>query len=144
MDHSNYSAGFVSWHWVRLGKTEPRRTGDMEVPRISLVYFLSIGIEQSYNEGGIMKQIWKYQIPVVDMQGVQMPEGAEILSAQIQEPQQLCLWVLVDPSKRKVERCITIHGTGHIVLQPENKRFIDTVQLMDGQLVFHVFELKGE
>ena len=91
-----------------------------------------------------MKTIWKYDLPICDMQGIDMPRGAEILSVQMQGNQGAKLWVLVDPSKPKVNRTIIIHGTGHPVLQPENKKFIGTIQIDDGALVFHVFSLRDE
>lgn len=41
-----------------------------------------------------MKTIWKFELKVGDKQTVEMPEGAEILTAQFQGDT-LCLWALV-------------------------------------------------
>jgi len=49
------------------------------------------------------------------------------------------MWALVDETKTAMEiRSIVIVGTGNPV--PELGAFIDTFQMQDGSLVFHVFE----
>lgn len=71
-----------------------------------------------------------------------MPVGSEILSVQTQfdSPQ---LWALVNPSEtRKETRVFKSYGTGHPI--PENPgKFIGTVQIHSGSLIFHVFEAVG-
>jgi len=84
-----------------------------------------------------MITIYKYPIEVVDYQNVEMPIGAEILSAQAQKDI-LCLWAKVNQGvEGKSLRRFRIYGTGHEV-QVDGK-FIDTVQM--GPLVWHVFEV---
>jgi hypothetical protein len=87
-----------------------------------------------------MKSIYKYPITVTDQQTVSMPAGAEILTAQVQRGQ-VCLWARVDPQKDDVrtQRNIRVAGTGHSV-GPDWK-YIGTVHLMGGDLVFHIFEV---
>lgn len=85
--------------------------------------------------------IWKQQIDPTDFQTLLIPQGAEILSCQVQNeiPQ---LWFKCNPDNEKEARIIRIFGTGHRELNPnETLEFIDTIQLMGGSLVFHVFEL---
>lgn len=82
--------------------------------------------------------IWKFPIKITDVQKVEMPMGAEILSAQMQNGD-LCLWALVSPANNKELRTIEIHGTGNYV-EPADRKFIGTAQMAGGALVWHVFE----
>ena len=88
------------------------------------------------------KTIWKFSIEAADLFGVDMPEGSEILSVQEQHGKP-CIWALVDPGRKKVNRTFCIYGTGHPVGNVESKKFIGTFQLAGGNLVFHLFELVG-
>lgn len=88
-----------------------------------------------------MKQIWKYQLEIVDNQIILMPENAEILSVANQR-ETLCLWALVDPEALKKERHIRIIGTGNNIHHSFYKeKFIGTVLMENGFLVWHVFEV---
>lgn len=80
-----------------------------------------------------MKQIhkqllWKEQGPY------EMPEGAEILSIQIQKYQPV-MWYLCDPLMTMEERFIVWYGTGDNIPTPENLIYIGTVQ--DERIVKH-------
>ena len=77
----------------------------------------------------------------MDWQGVTMPEGAEILTVQIQNDVPY-LWALVDPEARTEIRGIAMFGTGHPIDYDigASGRYISTFQLRNGELVFHVFE----
>lgn len=88
-----------------------------------------------------MKTIWKYELETLDIFGLEMPRGAEVLTVQMQH-EKPCLWALVDASEDKENRIFTIHGTGHHVSSAENKFYVGTYQLMGEDLVFHLFELK--
>ncbi len=82
-------------------------------------------------------QIWKFEIPVHDFL-VQMPKGAEILSAGVQG-EQIMVWVRVNPDAKHVVRRLPIYGTGHeIEFRDSDLPLIDTVFM--GPLVFHVFD----
>jgi hypothetical protein len=67
-----------------------------------------------------------------------MPEGAKILSLQVQNDMP-CIWALVDPSAENVKRTFVIIGTG-ITLPKGEFDFVGTFQLEKLGLVFHVFE----
>jgi hypothetical protein len=82
--------------------------------------------------------IWKYPLELTDEQTVKMPLGAQILSVQVQRGH-VCLWALCNELAPQTDRRIFIHGTGHIV-SAKNPKFLGTVQLEAGALVFHVFE----
>lgn len=87
--------------------------------------------------------IWKYPLRVKETETFLMPRGAEILTIQVQN-ETPCIWALVDPNETyQDERKFEIHGTGNpILLNDSTKRkYIGSFQLMEGQLVFHLFEL---
>lgn len=81
--------------------------------------------------------IWKTVLKVADVQDIDVPEDAELLTAREQN-EQLCIWFKCDPSKPTSKRRVAICGTGHSA--PEGARYVGTGHLMEGQLVLHVFE----
>lgn len=87
-----------------------------------------------------MKKIFKYPLEITDTQFVELPLGAEILTAQIQGSQ-LCLWAIVNtlPEAVKKNRRIEIIGTGN-PMPTGDLKYISTFQMYDGGLVFHAFE----
>ena len=89
-----------------------------------------------------MKTIYKFKLQTTDEQQILMPEGAEILTVQLQdgEPQ---LWALVDTDQPKTKRYIEIFGTGNPITGIGPRKYIATYQLRGGALVFHVFEYLG-
>jgi len=90
-----------------------------------------------------MKRVYKYPIDITDNQYVAMPKNAQILTAQVQNGKP-CLWALVDPNAKIEERTIRIAGTGHSISDEEACRlvYVATLQMHNGSLVFHVFEVK--
>jgi len=86
------------------------------------------------------RRIWKYPLQLTDTQTVEMPEGAQILTAQ-RQGQTLCLWALVDcePELPKQNREIEIIGTGNPIIEAP-RRYIATVQMQGGSLWWHIFE----
>ena len=85
-----------------------------------------------------MRTIWKFDLPVNDYAGINMPRGAEVLHVHEQYGK-ACIWALVEPAAPLEMRSFRIFGTGHTV--PEfPRRYIGTVHLAGGALVFHVFE----
>jgi hypothetical protein len=85
-----------------------------------------------------MKAIWKFEIEIKDSQQVAMPLLAEVLCAQFQHGG-LCLWAVVETDNSIQPRTIEIFGTGHRMPEIE-RRYIGSVQMAGGQLVWHVFE----
>lgn len=82
-----------------------------------------------------------YKYPVNQPKGyisIEMPKGAKILTVQVQN-EVPCIWALVDPNAAPEIRCFRIYGTGHMV-EHENMPYIGTFQLLEGRLVFHLFE----
>lgn len=89
-----------------------------------------------------MLKVFKYEMPLNDYFDLDLPRGAKILKVdtQFDLPQ---LWALVDPDESIMEmRKFRFAGTGHpIVEELEKLEFIDTFQMRDGNLIFHVFEV---
>jgi hypothetical protein len=88
-----------------------------------------------------MKAIWKYNVALTDEFTVTMPVGASsILSVQVQDGQPR-MWALVSPDAAPRPRHFRLAGTGHPIDTEKELRFIGTIQLNDGALVFHLFEV---
>ena len=93
----------------------------------------------------MMKTIWKYELEAVDCQVLEVPEGATILTVQVQHGKP-CVWALVNPDAVKVRRAFWVHGTGHDCtdVADADAEYVGSVQLMQGMLVFHVFTEKAQ
>ena len=87
-----------------------------------------------------MKQkIWKYPLDmIVDEFTLEMPEGAILLSFKVQRGVPT-LWALVNPDNKFEKRQFSLIGTGHSIKE-NNLKYIDSVQLDQGNLIFHLFE----
>lgn len=85
-----------------------------------------------------MKTIYKYPMPIEDNVDIPMPMGARILTVQMQYGTP-CVWAVVDTDAPLSIRRLHWMGTGH-PLPSRDDIYIGTVQLMDGVLVFHLFE----
>lgn len=88
--------------------------------------------------------VWKFPIPVEDEFSVDMPAGSQLLHfrTQYETP---TLWALVNPHEQhQVSRRFRLAGTGHpINVDLERLNYIGTCVLMNGALVFHLFEIIG-
>ena len=86
-------------------------------------------------------RIWKYQLNVIDEQQLFLPADAKILTVQTQRGTP-CLWALVNEENTAKElRKIAIYGTGNPIPDDPGE-YIATFQMHNGDLVFHVFEVK--
>ena len=88
-------------------------------------------------------QIWKFPFDVTADVSVEMPFGAKVLTVQVQNGIP-CLWALVEPRNTMPKTSdgttkFRIVGTGHEF--DGQGEYVGTFQLMDGALVFHVFEV---
>lgn len=85
--------------------------------------------------------IYKYPMPVPsDLDVLDMPAGARVLSVAVQDGVP-CVWALVDPAAPLRPRAFAWRGTGHDASGLEAARFVGTVLMADGRLVFHLFEV---
>jgi hypothetical protein len=88
-----------------------------------------------------MFRIYKYPLDITDVQYLEMPTGAKLLSAGYQGAT-LCLWAHVNPDAKAVLREVHICGTGH-ACHSGSMNHIDTV-IDDVGLVWHVFDGRTE
>lgn len=90
----------------------------------------------------MLKSIWKFHLETTDIQQIEMPADAEILTIQTQD-EIPCIWALVSPDAPKRKVAFEIFGTGHPVPENGKRKYVGTYQLRKGALVFHCFELLG-
>lgn len=83
--------------------------------------------------------IWRVTLDLIDSQIISVPNGAEFLTAQVQLGA-LSAWFRCDPGKASSNRVIWICGTGHHAPDPDESRYLATVQMAGGTLVWHIFE----
>ena len=79
--------------------------------------------------------IWKYVLELVDVQKVQMPRNAKILSVA-KQGDIICLWAMVNPEVATTGRDIAIVGTGN-PCWCSGWDFVGTV--VDEPFVWHIF-----
>lgn len=85
-----------------------------------------------------MERIYKYPIPIEDNITIELPEGARVLTVQIQKGKPY-IWAKVDPNAPKIKRYFKLFGTGHQI--SNTNKYIGTFQIYEGDLVFHLFEI---
>jgi hypothetical protein len=83
-------------------------------------------------------RIWKYPLQTVDIQTLQIPYLARLLCVQMQHGTP-CLWVLVDEGVTTIPWHFTTYGTGNPMPDSDPGQYVGTYQLLEGDLVFHVF-----
>ena len=88
-----------------------------------------------------METIWKFELESTQLQAIEMPLDAEILTVQVQDNIP-CIWALVDPTKKTGKRVFDIFGTGCDITSGGgiDREYIGTYQVNNGMFVFHVFE----
>jgi hypothetical protein len=90
-----------------------------------------------------MMTIWKFELEFNDITKISIPEGAEILTVQIdQKTNTPCIWALVDTCNDKEVRFFELFGTGQEIYfdMGVDRVYIGTYQYQMGGFVGHVFE----
>jgi hypothetical protein len=88
-----------------------------------------------------MLSVYKYQVPLADTFSLALPQGA-IPFCMKEQRGLLMLWCLVDPDMPGWCRAFRLSGTGHTIEQSADQlKYIDSVSLNNGELVFHLFEI---
>lgn len=98
------------------------------------------------------RKVFRYPVELTDEQTIMMPEGAQILCVARREGTRVVLgvgsheavelWALVDPQAAPQRRRLRVAGTGHPLASEDNLVYLGTVQIAQGQLVFHIFEIE--
>ncbi|MFW9989348.1 MAG: hypothetical protein ACFFC3_11890 [Candidatus Odinarchaeota archaeon] len=87
------------------------------------------------------QKIWKYPINTQEVNFVlEMPEGAKLLNFDVQRGTPT-LWALINPNNKFEKRFFRFIGTGDIIEEEDDLNFIGTIQMADGTLIFHLFEV---
>lgn len=92
-----------------------------------------------------MITVYKYPTPLgrgPDNFAVMMPTNAEILTVMLQH-NDACIWAKVDTENGHEERSFRWAGTGHALDSAKINKYVGSVMLMGGSLVFHLFETTG-
>lgn len=85
------------------------------------------------------KIIYKYPLEIIDEQVVLLPAYARILTVQAQHDAPYLL-ALVNPNlPNEVPVTIRMFGTGHPIEDSDGLEYVGTFQILEGDLVFHVF-----
>ena len=85
--------------------------------------------------------IWKFPLEIKDELEIEIPSPAIPLAFQLQKGRPI-LWCLVDPEMGLVKKKFRLAGTGHKIDNSlEELKYIGTVQLIHGLLVYHLFEI---
>lgn len=89
-----------------------------------------------------MRTIYKYPIHLDrgDVVHILMPADACLLDLQLQNGVPT-LWAQVDSSRKTTNRRIGIVGTGHDTARVDAGSYIATIQLRNGHLVLHFFDM---
>ena len=86
-----------------------------------------------------MKKIFKYRLEPADVQRLYILKGSKILSVEEQYGK-VVLYALVDDTYGELD-CfkIFVKRTGHLADDVSDCKFLGTVKLDEGRLMFHVF-----
>jgi hypothetical protein len=84
-----------------------------------------------------MRTVWKYQL-VKLINILELPYEARVLCVK-EQCGVICLWALVDPQAKPIQRTFRVYGTGQPI--PESYgEYIGSVQSKNEQFVYHIFE----
>ena len=83
-----------------------------------------------------MNTIYKYPIPHLDEQEIQMPLGSEIIRVGLDPREVPCLWAIVDIDKPKAPVRVLTVGTGDVM---PSMPYRHIGSFVDGSFVWHIF-----
>lgn len=87
-----------------------------------------------------MKTIHKQTLAIIRTQKIHIPKNSKILSVGNQK-ENLCIWYACDVRSAELDEIkIRIFGTGHEIENDFDGKFINTVIMHNGDLVWHVFQ----
>lgn len=83
-----------------------------------------------------MRTIWKFRFEITDWQKVEMPSGAQVLHAGLDNFGSPCLWAIVDPSAPISPVEVRVIGTGN-PMPEEHLHHVGTFNV--SPFIWHVF-----
>lgn len=84
-------------------------------------------------------RIWKWELLITDTNILSMPDGAKVLTVQMQGSTPK-LWAMVDEKAPIVNRKFETYGTGNPMPDSFLGAYVGTYQMYNGSPVFHVFD----
>ncbi|MBR1525214.1 MAG: hypothetical protein IJ640_00950 [Prevotella sp.] len=90
-----------------------------------------------------MRTIYKQELPIEDVQEVEIFKGATILHIGVQRGRP-CMWYECDTDAPRTTMTIMCYGTGHPMPDKDEAdlNYLGTVLLHDDRAVFHFYERK--
>ena len=90
-----------------------------------------------------MRIIYKYPIIIHDHISIEMPQGAKVLTVQMQRGIP-CIWATVDPDNEPATKYFRLAGTGHPITERTSQllKYIGSFQMEEETLIFHLFEIE--
>lgn len=89
-----------------------------------------------------MLTVYKYPCLHSEMFNIEMPVGAKILTVQHQKEKPV-MWALVNPDEinKTMRSFLWIHTGEPVALDYDELIYVDTLQSLGGNLIFHLFEV---
>jgi hypothetical protein len=87
-----------------------------------------------------MKRVFKYTLQELGQQSVRLPEHAKILCVKAQHNIPVIYAEIDDSVNFENYTTIRIFGTGHTIPDRLNLEYIDTILVMNEQLVWHIYK----
>lgn len=85
-----------------------------------------------------MKYVYKYPIPRIMDESIEMPVGAKIVRFDLQRGH-FTLWAEVPETDEVENRFFTVFGTGFLI--PDDAVYIGTTMQNEGDFVWHCYEV---
>jgi hypothetical protein len=85
--------------------------------------------------------VHKYVVKKDGTRELTLPKGAEILSA-VNQFNDLCIYAMVSTEKELDTYALEVYGTGETIRHTEGYTFLNTVVMLGGNFVCHVFYKK--
>jgi hypothetical protein len=87
-----------------------------------------------------MRTVHKYPVSLSDIFTLELPRGAEVLTAQAQDGD-MFLWALVDTNAPTEEVVFRLANTGDCISETSELKYVNTFQLRGRGLIYHLFEI---
>lgn len=89
-----------------------------------------------------MKTVWNQRLIIAHTQEIEVPNGAEFLCVGAYYDMAICVWFRCDTQQSKEWRTIIVCRTGDEAPKPQDARYLGTVTLRNGDVVYHAFLLE--
>ena len=88
-------------------------------------------------------RIYKYELGNLGENKVEMPQGAQVLSAKIDPKGDVCIWAIVNPELENELRTFFVAGTGWELSDAFSGKPIDFYgTVIQEPYVWHIFEVR--